>query len=73
MVEKFETSCETDDEMKFKLSIFGRITCYFLFSFIRLNPQFFMKYYIYNENTCTQTKVVMKRNSRVPVQSMQNI
>ena len=45
MVEKFETSCEMDDETKFskfKLSIFGRIT--FPIFFLRLNPQFFMKY-----------------------------
>ena len=43
MVEKFETSCETDDETKFskfKLSI----TSYFPIFFLRLNPQFFMKY-----------------------------
>ena len=48
MVEKFETSCETDDETKFskfKLSIFGRITNNFPFYFLRLNPQFFMKYH----------------------------
>ena len=47
MVEKFETSCEMDDETKFskfKLSIFGRITSYFPIFFLRLNPQFFMKY-----------------------------
>ena len=49
MVEKFETSCETDDETKFKLSIFGRITSYFPFSFLRSDPQFFMKYTIYNQ------------------------